>query len=197
MTICGIDEVGRGPLAGPVLACAVVLPDNLSLLPKGITDSKKLTAKRRDVLAPRLRDVCRYGLGWASVAEIDEHNILQATFMAMRRALDALLKTGPVTFALIDGNKVPPNLTCPARAIIQGDAKELAIGAASIIAKVERDTLMQQLAVEFPGYGWESNAGYGSATHLAALRSLGVTPHHRRSFAPVAAALELTATEAH
>lgn len=193
MITCGIDEVGRGPLAGPVLACAVVLPTDLTLLPAGITDSKKLTAKKRESLAPQLRAVCRFGLGQASVAEIDEINILQATFLAMRRALAALQESGPVEFALIDGNMVPPGLPCPARAIIEGDAKELAIGAASIIAKVERDAVMKQLAAEYPGYGWESNAGYGSAAHLSALREQGVTPHHRKSFAPVARLLELTA----
>jgi ribonuclease HII len=192
MITCGIDEVGRGPLAGPVVACAVVLPTDLNLLPSGITDSKKLTEKKREALAPALRQICRFGLGQASVEEIDAINILQATFLAMRRALDTLLQSGPIEFALIDGNKVPPGLPCPARAIIEGDAKELAIGAASIIAKVERDSLMKKLALEHPGYGWESNAGYGSAGHMAALQQLGVTVHHRRTFAPVRKIIDLS-----
>lgn len=183
LIIAGIDEVGRGPLAGPVVACAVILPADISLLPAGITDSKKLTAKRREKLAPLLREICTYTLGEASVAEIDAHNILQATFIAMRRALDGL----PIRpdFALIDGNQLPKGLACPARTLVEGDAKCLSIAAASIIAKVERDRLMQQLDKEFPGYGWASNAGYGSAGHLSALKELGPTPHHRRSFSPV------------
>ncbi len=183
LRIAGIDEVGRGPLAGPVVACAVVLPADLSALPAGITDSKKLTAKKREALAPHLRQLCQLGIGQASVAEIDEMNILQATFLAMRRALAAV---GGADHALIDGLHVPKGLPCPSTPIVEGDAKVLSIGAASIIAKVERDALMKQLAQDYPGYGWESNAGYGSAGHLAALAQLGVTPHHRRSFSPVA-----------
>jgi ribonuclease HII len=193
LRVAGIDEVGRGPLAGPVVACAVILPAELSGLPPGITDSKKLTEKKRTTLAPILRAVCAFGLGQASVAEIDELNILQATFLAMRRALAAL---GGADFALIDGPYIPKNLGCPANAVVEGDAKVLSIAAASIIAKVERDALMARLAVEHPGYGWESNAGYGSAGHLTALGSLGVTQHHRRSFAPVAAILRKESVQA-
>lgn len=190
LIVCGIDEVGRGPLAGPVMACAVILPANISLLPAGITDSKKLTARKREKLAPLLRGLCTYSIGEASVAEIDTHNILQATFIAMRRALDGLSRRPD--FALIDGNQLPKGLACPTRTLVEGDARCLSIAAASIIAKVARDELMQKLDTEYPGYGWASNAGYGSATHMAALASLGPTPHHRRSFAPVSRLLELT-----
>lgn len=186
--IAGVDEVGRGPLAGPVIACAVILPHDLNLLPAGITDSKKLTARKRAALAPMLREICTYSLGEASVAEIDEINILQATFLAMSRAL-AGLKLQP-HFALIDGNRAPKALSCPARTIVEGDSKCLSIAAASIIAKVARDELMGQLDLQHPGYGWASNAGYGSASHLAALATLGVTEHHRRSFAPVRIRIE-------
>lgn len=192
LRVAGIDEVGRGPLAGPVVACAVILPAELSGLPPGITDSKKLTEKKRTTLAPILRAVCAFGLGQASVAEIDELNILQATFLAMRRALAAI---GGADFALIDGPHVPKGLDCPASAVVEGDAKVLSIAAASIIAKVERDGLMARLAIEYPGYDWENNAGYGSAGHLAAVQQLGVTPYHRRSFAPVARALKEAAGE--
>lgn len=184
LVVAGVDEVGRGPLAGPVVACAVVLPQDVSRLPDGITDSKKLTARKREVLAPLLRECCSYALGEASVAEIDELNILEATFLAMRRALAAL----PIKpdIALIDGNRAPKGLLCPARTIVGGDAACLSIAAASIIAKVERDHLMQQLDHEWPDYGWASNAGYGAPVHLEALERLGATPHHRLSFAPVA-----------
>lgn len=188
LIVCGIDEVGRGPLAGPVMACAVILPADVSRLPAGLTDSKKLTAKKREALTPVLRSLCTYSLGEASVEEIDTLNILQATFLAMRRAV-AGLAVAP-GFALIDGNQLPKGLPCPARTIVEGDAKCLSIAAASVIAKVERDRLMQQLDTKYPGYGWYSNAGYGSAAHLQALQQLGITPHHRRSFAPVARALE-------
>lgn len=188
VVIAGVDEVGRGPLAGPVIACAVILPHDLSRLPAGITDSKKLTAKKRAALAPLLRDICIYSLGEASVAEIDDVNILQATFLAMRRAIKGL--TSQPGFVLIDGNQTPKGLHCPARTIVEGDAKCLSIAAASIIAKVARDGLMEQLDTQHPGYGWSSNAGYGSQQHIAALDALGVTPHHRRSFAPIRNRLE-------
>lgn len=181
--VVGLDEVGRGPLAGPVMACAVILPDDLSLIPAGITDSKKLTAKKREAYAPLLRQHCRWALGEASVAEIDSLNILQATFLAMRRAVDGLGITPD--HALVDGLHVPKGLPCPGTPLVEGDSKSLSIAAASIIAKVARDSLMQELDRQYPGYGWASNAGYGSAGHMAALKTLGVTPHHRRSFAPV------------
>ena len=191
--IVGLDEVGRGPLAGPVVACAVILPDDLSTLPEGITDSKKLSAKKREALAPVLRAQCRFAMGQASVEEIDRINILQATFLAMRRAIEGL---GVVPdFALIDGPFIPPQLPCPGEAIVEGDSKSLSIAAASIIAKVERDALMVKLDQDYPGYGWASNAGYGAAKHLSALRELGVTPHHRQSFSPVRKVLEDSAVD--
>lgn len=188
--VAGVDEVGRGPLAGSVVACAVILPYDLSTLPEGITDSKGITARQRERLAPSLREVCAYAIGEASVEEIDTLNILQATFLAMRRAVDGLRKLGHIPdYALIDGTHIPPHLGCPATAIVDGDARSLSIAAASIIAKVTRDTTMAALATDFPLYGWERNAGYGTKAHLDALKAFGATPHHRKSFAPVANAL--------
>ncbi len=185
--ICGIDEVGRGPWAGPVVAAAVILPPTLPDFFAAVTDSKKLSVAQRDKLFPLLIGSCHVGIGQASVEEIDRINILQATFLAMQRAFDAL----PVTphKALVDGNKTP-KLPCPAEAVIGGDARVPAIAAASIIAKVTRDRMMAALDGEFPGYGWATNAGYGTATHQAGLASLGVTPHHRRSFAPIKSLLK-------
>lgn len=179
--VAGIDEVGRGPWAGPVVACAVILdPD---MFPEGLEDSKKLSADRRRALFGPIMEGARVGLGQATVAEIDEMNILQATFLAMRRAVQTLPALPKAL--LIDGNKVPPGLPCPAEAAVRGDSRSLSIAAASIVAKVSRDELMADLDAEFPGYGWASNAGYGTKAHRAGLATLGVTPHHRRSFAPV------------
>lgn len=179
--IAGVDEVGRGPLAGPVLAAAVVLDE--ARLPAGLADSKALGAGRRTALADTIRACAAVGLGQASVDEIDQINIREAAHLAMCRALAAL----PVMpdFALIDGNALPRGLPCPGQAVIRGDARVLSIAAASIVAKVARDALMVDLAQHFPGYGWEKNAGYGTKAHLSALQDLGVTPHHRRSFRPV------------
>jgi len=183
--ICGVDEVGRGPLAGPVVACAVVLPRRLpAALKAHLNDSKKVSAKRRDELFGIILDCAEVGIGRADVAEIDSINILQATFLAMSRALEGVR----ADHALVDGNQRPP-LPCPVTCIIEGDSKSFSIAAASIVAKVTRDREMEQLALAHPGYGWERNAGYGTAQHLEALRQLGVTPHHRRSFAPIAALL--------
>ena len=179
--ICGVDEVGRGPWAGPVVAAAVMLP--AGVCPPGVTDSKKLSPARRAALVAPIRAAGLVGLGAASVAEIDRLNILQATWLAMRRALAAL--PAPPDAALIDGNRVPPGLSCPAQAVVGGDACVPAIAAASIVAKVVRDRAMARLAPRYPAYGWERNAGYGVAAHRAALMRLGVTPHHRRSFRPV------------
>lgn len=179
--IAGVDEVGRGPLAGPVTAAAVVLDP--AHLPQGLADSKVLTATRRKVLAESIRTHARWAVAHASVAEIDTLNILQASHLAMRRALMALGL--PLDAALIDGNRLPTDLPCPAQAVIKGDARCMSIAAASILAKVARDALMADLVLQCPGYGWERNAGYGSAQHLDALKRLGVTAHHRRSFAPV------------
>lgn len=179
--VCGVDEAGRGPWAGPVVAAAVILP--IAGLPDGLDDSKTLSAGRRAALFDALRAVADIGVGTASVAEIDALNILQASLLAMRRAVAAL--AAAPGFALIDGNRVPEGLPCPAQAVVKGDARSASIAAASIVAKVTRDRLMVALAQQFPGYGWERNAGYGVKAHAEALKSLGVTPHHRRSFAPI------------
>jgi ribonuclease HII len=182
--VCGIDEVGRGPLAGPVVAAAIILDRNhLSRrLRSGIDDSKKLTPETREELAGLLWQCAMIGIGAASAAEIDRINILQASLLAMRRAM-AALPARPQS-ALIDGN-IAPELPCTAKTVIGGDALSLSIAAASIIAKVMRDRLMRGLALRYQGYGWATNVGYATAEHRAALRALGTTPHHRRSFAPV------------
>lgn len=177
--ICGIDEAGRGPWAGPVVAAAVVLRTPVD----GLNDSKLLTARAREHLFDLLSESAMIGVGIASVEEIDSLNILRATDLAMCRALTAL--PAPPVRALVDGNRVPPDLVCAAEAVVGGDACVPAISAASIIAKVTRDRIMADLARAFPGYGWERNAGYGVKAHAEALRSLGVTPHHRRSFRPI------------
>lgn len=179
--IAGVDEAGRGPLAGPVVAAAVVLKPGAQI--PGLNDSKKLSAKARDMLFPVIQDTCNVGVGIASVAEIDEINILRASHLAMVRALDAL--PHPADHALIDGNMIPRDATLPCEAVVKGDARSLSIAAASIIAKCTRDAIMVDLAQQYPGYGWDQNAAYPTKAHLAALTRLGVTPHHRRSFAPV------------
>jgi ribonuclease HII len=189
--IAGIDEAGRGPWAGPVVAAAVILDVKaLSLdLHNGLDDSKKLTATRRDELFDTLVncDAVVIGVGKADVQEIDDINILNATYRAMARAVEAL--NTDLDLALVDGNRLPP-LPCRAIPIVKGDGMSLSIAAASVIAKVTRDRLMKVLADKCPGYGWETNMGYGTAKHQAALARLGVTPHHRRSFAPIRRALE-------
>ena len=182
--VAGVDEAGRGPWAGPVVAAAVVL--DAGSVPVGVTDSKRLSRARREALLTALRASARIGVGAASVAEIDRLNILEATLIAMRRAVDDL--GVPPAHALVDGNRTP-ELSCPATAVVGGDARSLSIAAASIVAKVTRDRIMADLARAHPGFGWDHNAGYGTAEHRAALDALGVTPHHRRSFAPVAARL--------
>lgn len=185
--VVGVDEAGRGPWAGPVVAGAAIL-DQTSLpqdLRQGLDDSKKLKAAKREALLVRLLETpgVRLGLGIASVEEIDRLNILQATFLAMARAVADLDVTPD--FALIDGNRVPPGLPCPARAVVKGDGLSLSIAAASIMAKVSRDKMMEELDAQFPGYGWAGNAGYGTAAHIEALVRLGVTVHHRKSYAPI------------
>ncbi len=181
LRIAGVDEVGRGPLAGPVAAAAVILnPDDI---PEGLNDSKKLTAKRRQALDKALRERAEIAIGEASVAEIDEHNILRASHIAMIRAVEAL-NPAP-DYLLIDGNMIPRGLKIPSRAVVKGDAQSLSIAAASIIAKNWRDQVMVDLAQQHPGYGWDANAGYPTKQHREALQNLGVTPHHRRSFKPV------------
>lgn len=183
--LAGVDEAGRGPLAGPVVAGAVILDPECPI--PGLADSKRLSATRREALYARiLRDAAAHGVGLATVAEIDALNIHQATLLAMQRAL-AALPLAPAR-VLVDGKFCPP-CACPAQAIIQGDASEPAISAASILAKVTRDHLMRALAAVWPGYGFEQHKGYPTATHLTALARHGACPAHRRSFAPVAAAL--------
>lgn len=180
LIIAGTDEVGRGPLAGPVVAAAVILdPDNI---PEGLNDSKKLSAKKREVLYEQIIGCARYFVAQASVEEIDEINIYHASHLAMCRAVSGL---GEVSHVLVDGNKIPLDMSCPATAIVKGDAKSQSIAAASIVAKVTRDRHMDALAQQHPGYGWDKNAGYPTKGHISALIELGVTPHHRRSFKPV------------
>ncbi len=179
--VCGVDEAGRGPLAGPVVAAAVILdPANI---PAGLNDSKKLGAARREALFAALQPVAEIGIGMASVEEIDQINILQAIMLAMTRAIAALPSVPQ--FALIDGNRTPKQLPCPAGAVVRGDAISLSIAAASIAAKVTRDRLMLVLAENHPEYGFERHMGYGTAAHIEAISRLGPTPAHRRSFAPI------------
>ena len=179
--VAGVDEVGRGPLCGPVTAAAVILDP--AHIPPGIGDSKTLSAAKREMLAGAIMASARWSVAHASVAEIDRLNILNASHLAMERAVAGLgLAPG---FVLVDGNRLPKSLPCPARAVVKGDGKSLSIAAASILAKVVRDCLMVDLAQQHPGYGWERNAGYPTPDHLAALLNLGVTPLHRRSFKPV------------
>jgi len=191
--IVGVDEAGRGPLAGPVVAAAVVLGVSP---PEGLADSKALSAARRARLEPMIRATCHSALGLAEVEEIDSLNIFAATMLAMTRAVAALAERigeAEIGMVLIDGNMTPAGRSegwiWPARAIVRGDASEPCISAASILAKEHRDRLMRAAAADFPHYGWERNAGYGTAEHMAALRIHGASPHHRRSFAPVAAVI--------
>ena len=186
--VAGVDEAGRGPWAGPVVAAAVIIDPNS--IPTGINDSKKLSAKKRDGLFDMILSTCRCGIGSASVEEIDSLNILQATKLAMLRAVESL-PTLP-DLALVDGNQ-PPKLPCKVQTLVGGDGLSLSIAAASILAKVTRDRIMCELARQFPGYGWESNSGYGTATHQKGLASFGVTPHHRRSYKPIQSLLKASA----
>lgn len=183
--VAGIDEAGRGPWAGPVVAAAVILePSRLPAeLIAGLDDSKKLGRPVREMLYGHIKASAAHGVGQASVAEIDEMNILRATMLAMRRAFENLPE--PPQFAIVDGNR-DPGLGLPTRCLVGGDASSLSIAAASILAKVTRDWIMQDLALRFPGYGWEKNAGYGTKLHQQGLAEHGVTPHHRRSYAPIA-----------
>lgn len=181
LRVAGVDEVGRGPLAGPVMAAAVVLdPDRI---PEGLNDSKALSALKRQSLYDQLIETAQVSVGAASVEEIDKINILQASLLAMRRAIEGLACCPDL--ALIDGNQLPKPLPCSARTIVKGDTISLSVAAASIVAKIRRDALMWDLAQQYPDYGWDTNAGYGSKSHIAALQNLGPTPHHRRSFKPV------------
>ncbi len=181
--VFGVDEVGRGPWAGPVTAAAACLsPDTV---PAGLADSKVLSANARDDLARLLLAAGRVEIGWASVQEIDALNILGATHLAMARAIEALAaRIGAPAMVLVDGNRVP-DLRWPCRAVVKGDGCVASIAAASIAAKVARDAHMADLAAHYPAYGWERNKGYGVPAHAEALRQQGVSPHHRRSFAPI------------
>jgi len=183
--VAGIDEAGRGPLAGPVYAAAVILDP--ARLPRGVNDSKALTPEEREKAFDRImKRALAVGVGFASVQEIDEFNILQATMLAMRRATEAL-SVKPV-HAFVDGNYPPRDLSCPVATLIDGDAKSMSIAAASIIAKVTRDRVMCELDGRHPGYNWSQNKGYATPDHRAALDRLGPSPQHRISFAPVAQA---------
>lgn len=193
----GIDEAGRGPWAGPVVAGAVVFlkrdihPD----LQSSLNDSKKLSAKKREYLYTLLTEEQSKGslfcsVGLATAAEIDQFNILQATFLAMHRALDQL--PCQPQMALIDGNRIPPSFPCPVQAIIKGDALSMSIAAASIMAKVYRDRLMVQLSEKYPYYGFEKNAGYGTKSHIEGLKKHGISPEHRKSFRPIAQVIDGT-----
>jgi ribonuclease HII len=190
--IIGVDEVGRGPWAGPVFACAALLferPAPQDFL-DALGDSKQLSRKKREALAPLIQSHALIALEEASVREIENLNILGATKLAMKRAVEALeaqIET-PIGLALIDGNQ-PPKLSCKTQSVVKGDGISASIAAASIFAKVARDQYMADLAIQYPGYGWEQNAGYGVPAHKTGLYSLGVTIHHRRTFTPVSKVL--------
>lgn len=176
--VCGIDEAGRGPLAGPVCAAAVILPPDCDI--PGLNDSKKLSEKKREALFPVIQEkALAFGIGWATAEEIDRVNILQATFLAMVRAVEAL--PAPADYALVDGNRMPP-LPIPGETIVKGDATSASIAAASILAKVSRDRLLRRLDEEHPEYGFAKHKGYGTKAHYEAIRKYGLLPEHRRSF---------------
>lgn len=188
--VAGVDEAGRGPWVGPVVAGAVVFlnRDIHPYLLAHLNDSKKISAKTREALFALIEEESQkgnlcFGIGQASAQEIDEMNILQATFLAMKRAVQNL-RVKPDT-ALIDGNRIPQNFVCPAQCIIKGDALSYSISAASIVAKVYRDRLMQKMALTYPGYGFEKNAGYGTKEHIEGLKKYGITPEHRKSYKPI------------
>lgn len=177
-TICGIDEAGRGPLAGPVYAAAVILPQGYVV--EGVNDSKKLSEKKRDILFDKIIDECVCcSIGTASVSEIDEFNILQATFLAMRRAVDGL--SIKPDFALIDGN-ADPGLSTASMTVVKGDSKSANIAAASILAKVSRDRYMMEMAEKYPQYHFEKHKGYGTKLHYEMIREYGICPIHRKTF---------------
>lgn len=178
--VAGIDEAGRGPWAGPVVAAAVIIKSKTL---GGVDDSKKLDKEKREKLFEVIQERCIIGVGIVEPAEIDRLDILGATYLAMRIALENLPEKPD--HAIIDGNRLPRNLPCPARTLIKGDAKSKSVAAASIIAKVTRDRIMQKLHEEFPHYGWDNNVGYGTRAHIEGLKKHGFTIHHRKSFAPV------------
>ena len=179
--VAGVDEVGRGCIAGPVTAAAVILdPKNI---PNGLNDSKKLSLKQREKAFSAIQEKCVFFVAHSTVSEIDQINILQASLLAMERAI-AGLNINP-DFVLIDGNKSPEGLSAKCKTIVNGDSKSLSIAAASIVAKITRDRIMSRLDKEFPGYDWSKNAGYPTKFHKSAILNIGITPHHRRSFKPV------------
>lgn len=194
--VCGLDEAGRGPLAGPVVAACVYIPPNArqESFWAQVNDSKKLSDKKREMLYDLIVTHTYYGIAEATAQEIDKINILQASLLAMGRSLDAMSSTFSIipALALVDGNRKPA-LPCAVRTIVKGDSISLSIAAASILAKVTRDRIMGDLCQKFPVYGWSRNAGYGTAEHLRALNNHGATNHHRRSFAPVQAVLSRAA----
>ena len=176
--VCGIDEAGRGPLAGPVCAAAVLLPEGLVI--DGLNDSKKLSEKKRELLFPVIEEnALAFGIGFADEKEIDEINILQATFLAMRRAFDAMQRR--CDYVLVDGNRMPP-MPVPGETVVKGDAKSPSIAAASILAKVSRDRVMLEYAKQYPEYQFEKHKGYGTKAHVEALHAFGPSPIHRRTF---------------
>ena len=186
-SVAGVDEAGRGPWAGPVVAAAAILPVDLpTVLSCRLDDSKKLKGRVREALLAEIEPIAQLGVGIATPDEIDALNILHATMLAMRRAVDAL-PVRPAT-ALVDGTRAP-DLDCKVMTVVKGDGRSLSIATASILAKVTRDRMMSDLAKRYPGYGWERNAGYGTKEHREAISRLGVTPAHRRSFAPIREAL--------
>jgi ribonuclease HII len=187
--VCGVDEAGRGPLAGPVYAGCVYVPVEKRQHPvwKDVRDSKQLTAGRRDDLFNIIQTQSMFGIGVASVEEIDEINILQATYLAMARAIEAMVKNfsiPQIDLVLIDGNRAP-KISYKAETLVKGDALSISIGAASILAKVSRDRFMNDLHLQHTHYCWNSNAGYGTPEHLDAISKHGITPHHRKTFAPI------------
>lgn len=183
--VCGIDEVGRGPLAGPVVtACAFIPADKLNHpVWAEVTDSKKILPAKRQYLFEIIRHQCIYHIAEASAEEIDSLNIHHATLLAMKRAYQGVHDKAAISLALVDGKFAPP-LPCKTQTVIKGDSLSLSIAAASILAKVTRDRYMQQLHTEFPHYGWNTNAGYGTEAHMQGIAAHGITPHHRKSFAP-------------
>ncbi len=185
--VCGVDQAGRGPWAGPLMAGAVALSPDPALRPQGLRDSKKLSEARREALAEEIRAKALFwAVAEASAAEVDALNPLQASMTAMRRAVESLGVDRPIACILIDGNRLPKGLPAPAEAIVGGDDLEESIAAASILAKTARDRVMRDLAKLHPEYGWERNKGYGAPAHRAALAKHGPTAHHRRSYKPVA-----------
>ncbi|QJT94299.1 ribonuclease HII [Wolbachia endosymbiont of Diaphorina citri] len=184
--IAGVDEVGRGPLAGPVISAAVIFTDRDTVI-DGINDSKKLTPKCRQVLYEKITSVAKFGIGMASVEEINSYNILQATKLSMKRALANL--NLELDYVLVDGNQ-PPEVKWQVKSIVNGDSLSISIAAASIVAKVTRDRLMEELHNKHPQYNWHKNKGYGTKEHLSAIGLHGITKHHRKNFAPIRTPVE-------